>query len=241
MISVLQLQEIEPPPELAAALSTDFLDRLRIANPPPVRVAIPPETAHWGGYCSGGEYAEKGEVVIADWRTTHEWRVQQRIQRIYLHETAHRLLSAQAKIESHGIEFFALQLFLFKRAGKKKGDWPWILDADFYDCQDCLRSRDVPGVPSTGETIDFALEIALELSAQKITAEQAAEEICRRAAAWKAWRAGEPERREAAREKQEATQAAFGAANDKIFWWRVYCAASSFLAAVIFFLAISMR
>ncbi len=116
-----------------------------------------------------------------------------------------------------------------------------MLEADFYDCQDCLRSRDVPGVPSTGETIDFALEIALELSDQKITAEQAAEEICRRAAAWKAWKAGEPERREATREKQETTQAALGAANDKIFWWRVYCAASSFLAAVIFFLAISMR
>ncbi len=237
---ILQLLEIEPPAELAAALSADFLDRLRIANPPPVRIAIPPEIASWGGYCSGGEYAEKGEVVIADWRTTPEWLVQQRIQAVYVHETAHRLLSqAQAReIESHGIEFFTLLLFLFLRAGTKKGDRPWLISAGLYDCQNCLEPRGVEGVPSLGESIDFALELALEIASQEITAEQAAEEICRRV---KKWKAEEPERREAAREKQEAIQTAFATAHDKIFWWRVYFFASSFLGVVFLILAISMR
>ena len=241
---VLQLQEIEPPQELAEALSADFLAKLRIENPPAVRIAIPPETASWGGYCSGGEYAERGEVVIADWRHCQEWRVQQRIQEIYLHETAHRLLS-WAKIESHGIEFFALQLFLFKRAGEKKGGWPWFFSADLYDCQNCLEPRDVPGVPSLGESIDVAMELALELAGQKITAEHAALEICRRATAWKALKAEEPSRREAAqkaaREKVDAVRSSLQAARDKIFWWRVYFIASSFLAAAFLTLAISMR
>lgn len=241
---VLKLQEIEPPPELAAALSADFLDRLRIANPPPVRIATPPEAAAWGGYCSGTEYAERGEVVIADWRTTPEWLVQQRIQTVYVHETAHRLLSqAQAReIESHGIEFFTLLLFLFLRAGTKKGDRPWLISAGLYDCQNCLEPRGVEGMPSLGESIDFALELALEIASLEITAEQAAEEICRRAKKWKAWKAEEPARREAAqkaaREKAEALRSSLQAARDKIFWWR-YCSAmlavSGFLAGAIFY------
>lgn len=243
---VLKLQEIEPPPELAAALSADFLGRLSIENPPPVRVAIPPETAHWGGYCSGGEYAEKGEIVIADWHHHQGWRVVQGIQHIYLHETAHRLLSpAQAKIENHGIEFFALQLFLFKRAGKKKGGWPWILSSDLYDCQNCLEPGGIAGVPSLGESIDFAMVLALELADQKITAELATQEICRRAQGWREEIAAEPGRRaaaqKAAREKFEVLQTALAVAHDKIFWWRLYFGAASFLAAAVFSLAISAR
>lgn len=240
--AVLQLMEIKPPAELAAALSADFLDPLGIANPPPVRIAIPPEAAAWGGYCSGTEYAERGEVVIADWRITQEWLVQQRIQAIYVHEVAHRLLSQAREIESHGIEFFTLQLFLFRRAGLKKGDRPWILDADLYDCQDCLDSRDIPGVPSLGKSIAFAMELASALAPKEITAEQAAQEICHRARAWREEIAATPGRREAAqktaREKFEALQAALQSARDKIFWWKyavVVAAGVGFLAGAIFF------
>ena len=240
--AVLQLMEIEPPTELAAALSADFLDRLRIANPPPVRIATPPENATWRGYCSATDFSECGEVVLADWRQPREWLILQRIQGIYMHETAHRLIfKTDNKVDAHGIEFFAVLLFLFHRAGLKRSGLPWLVSADLYDCHDALESRGIDGIPSTGESVDFALELAADLAPQEITAEAAAEEICRRAKFWKNWKAAEPNRRAAAKEKYEAAQVALKETLNKIFWWRVYFSASSFLAAAFLILAICMR
>lgn len=242
MVSVLQLQEIEPPQELVAALSADFLCRLGISNPPPVRISLPHEDAAWAGYCSGTEYSEKGEIVLADWRQHRGWLVLQRIQEIYVHETAHRLLSQAHEIESHGVEFFTLLLFLFRRAGQKKGGWPWLLTADLYDCQDCLKAQGIDGVASLGETIDWALELAIDLADQKeITAEEAAAEIYRRAKVWMKWKAEEPNRRAAAQAKKEEAQAAIIEAEGKIFWWRIYFGAVSLLAFVFLGISISLR
>lgn len=145
---VLQLQEIEPPAELAAALSPDFLDRLGIASLPPVRIAVPPAAAAWRGYCSDGEFAERGEVVIADWRLNQEWRVTEGIQEVYVHETAHRLTwQTDKSADAHGIEFFGILLFLLTRAGEKRGgSRPWVIFWKGYDCQNCLEPRGVEGV-----------------------------------------------------------------------------------------------
>jgi hypothetical protein len=239
---VLQLQEIEPPAELAAALSADFLGRLFIANPPPVQIA---PLENWTGYCHAQDATDRGEVIISDWRTPPRplWSIE-RIQGIYIHETAHRIIGqADDGVKSHGLEFYSLLLFLLSRAGERKGGWSWILYADLYDCQNCIEPSDIPGLPSLGKSIDFSMELALELAGQKITAEQAAEEICRRAKAWREEVAAAPGRREAAqkaaREKFEALQAALRSARDKIFWWRLYFGAAAFLAVAVFFLVIA--
>lgn len=238
---VLQLKEIEPPAELAAALSADFLGRLNIANPPAVQIA---ELEDWGGYCHAQDTTEHGEVVISDWRITlPAWRITQGIRGTYIHETAHRLIwQAETSADTHGLEFYTLLIFLLRRAGERKGGSSWILYADFYDCQDCLEAQGVPGILSLGESIDWAMELALKLAGQKITAEMAAQEICRRAKAWREEIAAAPARREAAqkaaREKFEALQAALAAARDKIFWWRysaVMLAGVAFVVGAIFF------
>lgn len=238
--AVLQLMEIEPPAELAAALSADFLDRLGIATPPPIQIAA---LEQWGGYCHEEDATERGEVIVSDWRVPRpEWLTLERIQEVYTHETAHRLIGQTCQsAKAHGIEFFTLLIFLLWRAGGKKGGCPWFIFWRAYDFQDCMESRGIPGVPSSGESIDWATETALELAGLDLTAEAAASEICRRAKSWGEWKAKEPKRREAAREKQEAIQTAFATAHDKIFWWRVYFFASSFLAAAFLILAISMR
>jgi hypothetical protein len=239
--TVLQLKEIEPPRELVAALSADFLGRLNIAKPPPVQLST---LENWTGYCHSQDTTDRGEVIISDWRTPPPaWRITQGIRGTYVHETAHRQIwQAEPSADTHGLEFFTLLLFLLRRAGERKGGWSWILNADLYDCQNCIEPQGVPGIPSLGENIDFSMKLALELAEQEITAEQAAEEICRRAAGWKAWRAEESARREAAqkatREKTEVLRSSLQAARDKIFWWR-YCsvmlAVSGFLAGAIFY------
>lgn len=235
---VLKLQEIEPPHELAAALSDDFLGKLSIANPPPVQIAI---LEQWGGYCHRKESTEKGEVIIADWRSpASKVRILERIREVYIHESSHRLIwQIDSSAGSHGVEFFALQLFLFFRAGKsEEGRWPMWTSASLYDCLNCLGEESLITV---GQSIDWAWETAQGLASQEITAEAAAEEICRRVKKWKAWKAEEPARRSAALEKQKATRAALTAARDKIFWWRFYFGSASFMAAAFLILAISMR
>ncbi|MHB1016193.1 MAG: hypothetical protein ACYC2W_13080 [Desulfurivibrionaceae bacterium] len=235
--TILQLHEIEPPAELAAALSPDFLSRLVIANLPPVQIAT---LERWGGYCHNMDATERGEVIISDWRIPQpEWLTLQRIQGTYIHEAAHRLIwQANQKAEGHGVEFFTLQLFLFLLAGEKKDGLPWLATAELYDCQDCIGEES----PTLGQVVDFSLTTAFVLSGQEITAEQAAAEICRRAKVWREEIVAAPARREAAqkamREKFETLHAALRSARDKIFWWRyfsVILAGAGFLVGAIYF------
>lgn len=221
---ILQLQEIEPSAELAAALSVDFLCRLGIENPPPVRISTPPESATWRGYCSSYEFSEYGEVVLADLEIVNlqKWRMIDQFRCTYVHEAAHRLLS-EADVASHGAEFLSLFLFLFFRAGEREKEMgPWWHMVNFYCMQDCYYQ-------GLGRSLAWAWDTAQDLLPEELTAEQAVEEICKRA---KAWLAEAPARREAAHEKQEALQVTLEDALNKIFWWRIYFAISSFFALI---------
>ena len=238
---VLQLQKIEPPPELAAALSDDFLGKLVIANPPPVQIAV---LEQWGGYCHSKESTEKGEVIIADWRLpSSKSRIMERIREVYIHESSHRLIwQIDSSAGSHGVEFFALQLFLFFRAGKtEEGRWPMWTSATLYDCLNCFGEEGEESHTTVGQSIDWAWETAQDLASQEITAEAAAEEICRRTKIWHAWWAAEPSRRAAAQDKRTKDKIAMKEAKDKIFWWRVYFGSVSFLAAFFLFISLSLR
>lgn len=238
--TVLQLQEIEPPPELAAALSPNFMARLGISSPPSVQIAA---LEKWGGYCHNIDSTERGEIIISDWRTPRpEWLVLQGIQGTYIHETAHRLIwLADQKVEGHGVEFFTLQLFLFLLAGEKKNGLPWLTTSSFYDCHDCIGEESL----TLGQFMDFAVTTALTLADQKITAEEAAREICLLAQSWREEMAAAPGRREAgrkaAREKFEILQATLRETRDKIFWWRLYFSAAAFSAAAFLVLAMNSR
>jgi len=228
---ILALHEIEPPIELAEALSHEFLRPLGIENPPPVRLAKRPAGANWGGYCQGLEHAEHGEVVMNDHRRPPDKKLMvEWFRGTYLHEITHRFLSRCSNSEiggSHGPVFFAAQLLLFFRAGEReKSGRPWFLSADLYDLQDAWLAKEY----TPGQALDWAVEQAEELAEQKISAEAATGEIVRRYAAWRAAMAAAPARRRAAREKEKAWKEELARLKNRLFGTRVYLTISFFFS-----------
>lgn len=194
-LALLPHPEPEPASLLTEALST--LDALRLEKPPAVLFRDAPDDSKWAGYCLDEDWVgPNGEVVIASRYSTltppppSKARVLDTLADIYMHETAHRLVGTK-----HDPAFLAMELVLYVRAGLLRDSRPWWLRASLYDLQDW---DDVEHC-RVGEALDWAWRAADDLAAADMTAEAVAAEIKQRYSSWKAWKAGEPERRERAR------------------------------------------
>lgn len=230
---ILALQEIEPPPALAEALSPEFLRPLRIENPPAVQLM---KLEKWGGFCSGEDFTQEGEVVLAS--EPRAYAEVERFRGTYLHEISHRFLSGRDKKEiggHHGPVFFALQGLLFLRLPAKSSGFPWIWTADLYDLHDVFGEEHY----SPGQALDWACSQADRLASAEISAEAAAEEITRRFAVWRSAMAAAPGKRRAARAKEKEKEEELARVRNKLFGARIYlCVALSFsffLFVILFF------
>lgn len=181
----------------------------RITSAPPLELR---PSGAWGGWCS------------TDLTETPDRRVSVSNQvvllypddlvRMYLHETAHRLLLDVDKVNSrHCPIFFAFQMLLFLRLASSSGvvsrPGGWTNAVHFYDLQDppeCLS--DQPRAEWLPRCLSWAMSHAAELAATELTAEACATELVSRFGQWVTTLEKEPALKAAAEAQAQGIQEA---------------------------------
>ena len=140
----------------------------RLDNPPPLEVR---PTGMWSGWAEPMSYSTDGRVCVSS--KVVFWK-KERIISVYIHESAHRLLSAWgAEVPTHGPVFFTLNSLLINRSASFfRLDYQFG-EMDFYALQDrpdeLLNSLDWQEI-----CLRFARETASKLANQKCSAESLA-------------------------------------------------------------------
>jgi hypothetical protein len=166
-------------------------------TPVPVLFQRQPEARRdaWRGFCSSVDYTEFGEVVLdARLAETAEWEARDdEIQRVYLHEVAHRLMPNCW----HNAAFGAMTLVLYLRVGTTN-ELPLWQHSKLYDFGDEANHL--------SRAFAWAWALANELAPSEHTAERCAEIIARRHKEWLTWLQDEPARLQAKHKAVEATK-----------------------------------
>jgi hypothetical protein len=237
----LEIQKVEPPPELAAALTPDFIQKLKIEKPPPV-LMMDGRGKGWGGFCSGKEYTQDGEIVVSARPMAEPAREIWRLRSVYMHEIVHRFLSEKEEGDiggSHGVVFFTLLLLVLKRAGGRRGEEGglWADSIDFYDFHDVFEEEE-SDVYTAGEALDFSIRVSDQLYTKNLSCEAAADVIAARFSSWKNRLAGRPAREQKREMEKKAMVAAVKTEKKKkkeVWGWVAWSGALNiFLLTIIF-------
>ncbi|GEM_PF-1351985 len=195
VITLRQVQ-VEPPPEFAAAVTPELLQKIGL-QPVPVLFLCASGEADWQGFCSSSEFTELSEIVL-DSKLVEPSVYKpkpSRIVHVYLHECAHRLLPGHG----HDAALFCLSLLLHLRAGKI-GRHMWFA-ASLYDIQDDVEfEKPEPFLKRFG----WAWRLATELAETEKTAEQCTAIITEKHKEFCAWLDAAPEREGAVQQRRTA-------------------------------------
>lgn len=173
-VQALRLQPVETPALLSEALPDELFDNLMMKRYP-VQIHYRNQD-EYSGYCIEETSSEAGEIVISYWHFEElapypRGLRLKRIQTIYIHECAHRLIGSINKSYSHNGAFMALNLVLHMRAGKRM-----IEQTRIYDFKDdhCIKN-----------VFEWALNTAHELAETEYTAEECARIVCEKYTNWR--------------------------------------------------------
>lgn len=166
----MKLLEVEPPELLAEALTEELFNKINMQRIPVSIANISGNRLH--GFCSGNEYTEQNEIVIAsellDVRSARlRSRQIEEITNVYLHECAHRLTQGHG----HDAAFFCLNMVLHLRAENNQ-----IWHVTTYDVHEEKYIHD---------GWKWASELAYELADTDMTAEECANVVIGKYTAWK--------------------------------------------------------
>ena len=166
----MKLLEVEPPELLAEAINDDLFKRIKMQRIPVSISQISGNRLH--GFCSGNEYTEQNEIVIAselfDVRSARlRSRQIEEIINVYIHECAHRLTQEHG----HDAAFFCLNMVLHVRAGNNQ-----IWHVTYYDIHEEKYKND---------GWKWASELAYQLADDDMTAEECANVVISKYALWK--------------------------------------------------------
>lgn len=165
MIAVHQTRPAGPAGRWLQRILEPVAEACKFNAPPPLEIR---PTGAWRGWSEPKSYAPDGRICVSNQIVF--WR-RETIISIYLHESAHRLLSPwAAEVQSHGPVFFSLNALLLNRCKSFFTLEYAFARMSFYDLQD--QPNELANFKNWQEiSIRFARETTAELAGNECSAE----------------------------------------------------------------------